>query len=73
LISLSLTAAALADMSTSAGAIYGYEVLIGIGSGCGMQAGFAVIQTIPTPELMSHGLGFIMIGTLETHISITVC
>lgn len=53
-----------ADMGTKAGAIYGYEVLVGIGAGCGIQTSFAVIQTITSPELMSHGLGFIMISQL---------
>ena len=35
----------------------------------GMQAGFAVIQTITSPELMAYGLGFIMIGT-NTSLSV---
>lgn len=52
------------DATTSTGAIYGYEVLLGIGSGCGMQAAFAVIQTITGPELVTSGLSFIMIAQL---------
>ncbi|KAF1844287.1 MFS general substrate transporter [Cucurbitaria berberidis CBS 394.84] len=43
-----------ADMGTTAGSIYGYEVL----------TSFAVIQTITSREHMSHGLGFIMIAQL---------
>ncbi|PWY73025.1 MFS drug efflux transporter [Aspergillus heteromorphus CBS 117.55] len=52
------------NVNTSTSAIYGYEVLIGIGAGCGMQTGFAVIQSITKPELMAHGIGFIMIAQL---------
>lgn len=59
---LNLTGLARVGTNTSAGAIYGYEVLIGIGCGCGMQAGFAVIQMVTSPELVSHAIGFIMIG-----------
>ena len=50
------------DATTSTGTIYGYEVLLGIGSGCGMQAAFAVIQTLTRPELVTFGLSFIMVG-----------
>ncbi|PYH98639.1 MFS general substrate transporter [Aspergillus ellipticus CBS 707.79] len=39
-------------------------VLFWIGVGCGMQTGFAVIQSITAPELMAHGIGFIMIAQL---------
>ena len=53
-----------ADMDTKPGAIYGYEILVGIGTGCGIQTSFAVIQTVTGPELMSHGLSFIMISQL---------
>jgi hypothetical protein len=53
---------ALIDVNTSTAYIYGYSVLLGIGSGCGMQSGFSVIQTITKPELVSSGIAFIMIG-----------
>ncbi|OCK74764.1 MFS drug efflux transporter [Lepidopterella palustris CBS 459.81] len=52
------------NLATTTAAIYGYEVLLGFGAGMGMQAGFAVIQAITKPELMTHGLGFIMIAQL---------
>lgn len=60
-----LTFAARIDATTSTGSIYGLEVLLGIGTGCGMQAEFAVIQTITKPELLTSGLSFIMIGQKE--------
>ena len=53
---------ALIDVNTSTAHIYGYSVLLGIGSGCGMQSGFSVIQTITKSELVSLGIAFIMIG-----------
>ncbi|KAL8644144.1 MAG: hypothetical protein Q9226_007912 [Calogaya cf. arnoldii] len=59
-----LTFAARIDATTSTGSIYGFEVLLGIGTGCGMQAAFAVIQTITKPELVTSGLSFIMIAQL---------
>lgn len=54
----------LIDPTTSTSAIYGYEVLLGIGSGCGMQGAFAVIQTITKPEMVTSGISFIMIAQL---------
>ncbi|KAF2477217.1 MFS drug efflux transporter [Lindgomyces ingoldianus] len=52
------------DSKTSTAEIYGYEVLLGFGAGMGMQAGFAVIQSITKPEVMAHGVAFIMIAQL---------
>jgi hypothetical protein len=61
---------ALIDVNTSTAYIYGYSVLLGIGSGCGMQSGFSVIQTITKPELVSSGIAFIMIGiSFQTMLS----
>lgn len=54
----------LIDITTSTGTIYGYEVLVGFGSGCGIQAGFAVIQTVTQPKLVTSGISFIMIAQL---------
>lgn len=50
------------DATTSTGAIYCYEVLIGIRSSCGMQAALAVIKAITKPDLVTSGLSFIVIG-----------
>lgn len=55
--------------STTTASVYGYEVLLGFGAGMGLQASFAVIQAITKPELMAHGLGFIMIGKLSRNFS----
>ncbi|GKT59764.1 MFS drug efflux transporter [Colletotrichum tofieldiae] len=44
--------------------IYGYEVLLGIGTGCYIQAGYAVIQAVVAPEEMAYGIGFMMLGQL---------
>ena len=65
-----LTTIAQLSPSTSSAAVYGYEVLLGFGAGMGLQAGFAVIQAITKPELMTHGLGFIMIGKNGKHLSV---
>lgn len=56
---------ALIDATTSTAKIYGYSVLLGIGSGCGMQAAFSVVQSVVRPELLSFGISFIMIGKVS--------
>jgi MFS family permease len=42
--------------------IYGYEVLVAIGSGAVIQAGYATIQTVITPEETSAGIAFMMLA-----------
>nr|XP_036575252.1 MFS drug efflux transporter [Colletotrichum truncatum]KAF6781796.1 MFS drug efflux transporter [Colletotrichum truncatum] len=44
--------------------IYGYEILLGIGTGCYIQAGYAVIQAVIAPADMAYGIGFMMLGQL---------
>ncbi|PKY03393.1 MFS general substrate transporter [Aspergillus campestris IBT 28561] len=44
--------------------IYGYEILIGIGTGCFVQAGYAVIQAVIPPAEMAYGISFMMLGQL---------
>ncbi|KAL8739184.1 MAG: hypothetical protein Q9181_000075 [Wetmoreana brouardii] len=51
-------------IDTSAAKIYGYEVLLGLGAGCYIQAGFAVIQAILGPREMAYGIVFMMLGQL---------
>ncbi|KAF2088014.1 major facilitator superfamily transporter [Saccharata proteae CBS 121410] len=52
----------LVDSTTSAAAIYGYEVLIAIGSGAFIQAGYATIQTVVKPEDTSYGIAYMMLA-----------
>lgn len=42
--------------------IYGYEILVGIGTGCFIQAGYAVIQAVIPPAEMAYGISFMMLG-----------
>ncbi|KAH6658493.1 major facilitator superfamily domain-containing protein [Truncatella angustata] len=49
---------------TPTGQIYGFEVLIGIGTGCFIQAGYAVIQGMVPASDMSYGISFMMIAQL---------
>ncbi|EEH37138.2 hypothetical protein PAAG_07694 [Paracoccidioides lutzii Pb01] len=44
--------------------IYGYEVLIGVGSGCYIQAGFAVIHSLIEPSMMAYAISFMMLAQL---------
>lgn len=50
------------DSNTSTAKIYGYEVLLGIGTGAYIQAGYGVIQAIIEPAKMAYAISFIMLG-----------
>lgn len=50
--------------TTSTGSIYGFEVLIGVGTGCFIQAGYAVIQAIVPPAEMAYAISFMMLAQL---------
>ncbi|KAK0660106.1 major facilitator superfamily domain-containing protein [Cercophora samala] len=49
---------------TPEGQIYGFEILLGIGTGCFIQAGYAVIQAVTPPAEMSYAISFMMLGQL---------
>lgn len=44
--------------------IYGIEVLIGIGCGTNIQAGYAVIQLVVEPAMMSYAITFMMVAQI---------
>lgn len=44
--------------------IYGIEVLIGIGSGTHIQAGYTVIQFVVEPAMMSYAITFMMVAQI---------
>lgn len=50
------------DPQTPVAQIYGFEVLLGIGTGCFIQAGYAVIQAVVPPADMAYAISFMMIG-----------
>ncbi|KAI4289629.1 MAG: hypothetical protein L6R35_001108 [Caloplaca aegaea] len=52
------------DINTSTANIYGYEVLLGIGTGAYIQAGYGVIQAIIEPAKMAYAISFIMLAQL---------
>lgn len=52
------------DVNTSTSMIYGLEVLMGIGCGTHLQAGFAVIQALVEPSLLSYAITFMMVAQL---------
>lgn len=54
----------LITADTSTGSIYGYEVLIGVGTGCFIQAGYAVIQAMVPPAEMAYAISFMMLAQL---------
>lgn len=51
-------------MDTSEAMIYGIEVLIGIGAGTHIQAGYAVIQFVVEPAMMSYAITFMMVAQI---------
>lgn len=50
---------------TPEGQIYGFEILVGIGTGCFIQAGYAVIQAVTPPEDMAYAISFMMLAQLS--------
>ncbi|KAK1992755.1 hypothetical protein LX36DRAFT_715131 [Colletotrichum falcatum] len=42
--------------------IYGFEVLMGVGTGSFMQCGYAIIQHIVSPSQRPQAIGFMMLG-----------
>ncbi|KAI9656353.1 MAG: hypothetical protein M1831_004605 [Alyxoria varia] len=52
------------DSNTPTANIYGYEVLIGIGAGCFIQAGYAVIQVTVEAADFAYGMSFMMLAQL---------
>jgi hypothetical protein len=50
------------DVHTSISAIYGYEVLIALGSGAFIQAGYATIQTVVSAEDTSYAIAYMMLA-----------
>lgn len=53
------------DINTSDSKIYGYTVLAGIGTGCFVQASFAVGQAMVKPSEVQWATGFITVGQLS--------
>lgn len=52
------------DVTTSTAAIYGYEVLLALGSGAFIQAGYTVIYLFIKPEDGAYGVSFMSLGSL---------
>jgi hypothetical protein len=58
------TAKARITSTTPEGQIYGFEVLLGLGTGCFVQAGYAVIQSVVPPAEMAYAISFMMLAQL---------
>ncbi|OAP63939.1 hypothetical protein AYL99_03166 [Fonsecaea erecta] len=56
------------DPDTSPARIYGYSLLLGIGTGCGMQAGYSVAATKVKPEDTPAAIGFINVAQIGTTV-----
>jgi len=52
------------ETGTSQASIYGFEVLVGIGTGCFIQAGYAVIQAVVPPAEMAYAISYMMLAQL---------
>lgn len=46
------------DASTSPSRVYGFTVVLGIGAGCYLQAGYAVVQMLVSPEEVGNAVAF---------------
>jgi hypothetical protein len=51
-------------LDTSAANLYGYTILVGLGTGMYVQAGFSVAQAKVPPEQLGGATGFIALGQL---------
>lgn len=49
-------------IETTAAHVYGYEVLLGVGVGSYLQAGYAVVQGVLDPSHRSYAVTFILLG-----------
>lgn len=56
--------AAQINIATSTAKIYGYEVLLALGSGAFIQAGYTVIYLFIKPEDGAYGVSFMSLGSL---------
>jgi hypothetical protein len=64
---LALIGAALfhvVDLDTNAGKVYGYSILVGLGTGIFVQSGFSVAQVKVPPAQLGAATGFIALGQL---------
>ncbi|TVY33310.1 Efflux pump [Lachnellula subtilissima] len=52
-------------VSTSAGHIYGYSILVGAGAGCFLQLPFSVVQALVEPHLIPKAIGFVTLAQLS--------
>ncbi|KAI9835615.1 MAG: hypothetical protein M1837_003704 [Sclerophora amabilis] len=52
------------SITTPTANVYGFEILLGIGVGCTIQAGYAVIQVVVDFSEMSYGISFMMLAQL---------
>ncbi|KAJ5296301.1 uncharacterized protein N7443_007194 [Penicillium atrosanguineum] len=55
----------IVHVDTSAGVIYGLEVILGLGAGAYTQAAFAVIQAVVTPADAPNGLTLMLLAQLS--------
>jgi hypothetical protein len=58
----SKTYTALTTVDTRTTQIYGFEVLLGIGTGCFVQAGYAVLLAILETGDMAFATSYMMLG-----------
>ena len=56
------------QVNTSASSVYGYEVLLGVGSGAYTQASFAVIQAVVEPKDAGAGITLMLIGEFQNFV-----
>ena len=50
------------NSSTPTSAVYGYTVIIGVGAGCYLQAGYSVVQILVSPADIGNVVGFMSVG-----------
>lgn len=61
------------DSDTSNSSVYGYSVLLGVGTGSFLQAGFSIGQALVSPSEIPNAVGFMSVGKTTANNSSFVC
>ena len=67
---LRLTYTAITTVDIGTAQIYGNEVLLGIGAGSFVQAGYAMLLAILEPDDMAFATSYMMLGKYCLHVTI---
>ncbi|KAL8951311.1 MAG: hypothetical protein Q9222_002710 [Ikaeria aurantiellina] len=56
------------DLDTSKSRLYGYQAILGVGVGCYLQSGYAVIQAVLSPTDLAYAVTYMLAGKLSSEL-----